>query len=87
MSTDLAQILVRMRWSPPYSNIGKSELSPVENNIDFSFYDSLIHNIQHIVKRYEAYEESGDIWRDNGQDFSKIERISPQNQEAQQTPK
>lgn len=38
--------------------------------------------------KYETYEESGNIWRDDGQEISKIdERIRPQIEEAQQIPK
>lgn len=53
-------------------NRGKSKLFSVESNNDFSFYDFLMHNVQHKIKPYKTYEESGSIWRDNGQRISKI---------------
>ena len=53
-------------------NRRKRKLSSVESNTDFSFYDLLMHNVQHIIKPYRTYEESGSIWRDNDQRISKF---------------
>ena len=68
-------------------NRGKSKLSSVESNTDFSFYDFLMHNFQQIIKPYKTYEES-ESEEIMVKEFPKlVKEFRPQIQAAYQTAK